>query len=214
MAFEKFKLTFCVRPSLMRSDNEKTFKCAATQERLKNDHFNIEWHFNPPQTSSWGGIYERLIRMMKEKLARCYNRQRFNTYAEFKLAVKYLETVINSRPIYAKKDPVTQRHTALRPCDFIFNHSKEWFNEEMTNIFKTATEASATPKELDEGQKRLQRFRKRVKLLFDECYVDTLRTFHKKQDLCTARTKGPCSKGRRCCANQASNRLQRELSQH
>jgi hypothetical protein len=181
MAFERFKLTFCVRPSLMRSDNEKTFQCAATQERLRNDHFNIEWHFNPPQTSWWGGIYERLIRMMKEKLARCYNRQRFNTYAEFELAVKYLETVINSRPIYAKKDPVTQRYTALRPCDFIFNHSKEWFDEEMTNIFKVASEASATRQELDEGQKRLQKFRKRVKLLFDECYVDTLRTFHKNK---------------------------------
>jgi hypothetical protein len=51
----------------------------------------------------------------------------------------------------------------------------------MTNIFKVATEASATRQELDEGQKKLQKFRKRVKLLFDECYVDTLRTFHKNK---------------------------------
>jgi hypothetical protein len=181
MAFEKFKLTFCVRPSLMRSDNEKTFQCAATQEKLKNVHYDVEWHFNPPQTSWWGGMYERLIRMVKEKLARCYNRQRFETYLEFELAVKYLETVINSRPLYAKRDPVSHRYTVIRPCDFLFNHSREWFDEEMTNIFSAASEAPATIKQLDEGQKRLQRFRKRVKLLFDEYYVDTLRTYHRSK---------------------------------
>jgi hypothetical protein len=51
----------------------------------------------------------------------------------------------------------------------------------MTNVFSAASEASATTKQLDEGQKKLQRFRKRVKLLFDEYYVDTLRTYHRSK---------------------------------
>jgi hypothetical protein len=177
-AFEKFKYTRGVRPILVRSDNEKTFLTAADQEKLKNQHFEVEWKFNPPQSPHFGGIYERLIKMVKQKYARCYNRQRFDDFAEFEVAISYLEYIINNRPLFTSKDPVTQQIVVIRPSHFIHPGHPDQFDHDMTNLFSARTEEAAKAGLLERKVAQMNRFKRRVKLLFDETYVNMLRKVH------------------------------------
>jgi hypothetical protein len=181
-AFEKFKFAHCVRPAIIRSDNDKTFETASMQEKLRTQCYETEWHFNPPLSGWWGAMYERMIRMIKEKIARCFNRQRFDSFLDFEVAVKYVEAIINNRPLYARKDPISKRYTVIRPADFLHpNRQDDWFDEEMTNVFSKRTEEAASARQLDDRLRKQIKFQKRVKLLFDECYVNSLRTFHQNK---------------------------------
>ena len=76
-AFQKFKNTCDITPVLVRSDNDTTFQSAANQEKINQACFETQWEFNPVRAGWWGAISERLIRMVKEKMARCYHRQKF-----------------------------------------------------------------------------------------------------------------------------------------
>jgi hypothetical protein len=158
------------------------FETASLQEKLRTECYETEWHFNPPPSSWWGAMYERLIRMIKEKIARCFNRQRFDSFLNFQVAVKYVEAIINNRPLYARKDPISKRYTTIRPADFLHpNRQNDWFDEEMTNVFLKKTEEAASTRQLDENLRKQIKFQKRVKLLFNECYVNSLRTFHQNR---------------------------------
>jgi hypothetical protein len=65
-------------------------------EKLRNQCFETEWGINPPQSPRFEGVYKQLIKMVKEKYARCYNGQQFYTIADFKVANSYtsLTTVL------------------------------------------------------------------------------------------------------------------------
>jgi hypothetical protein len=177
-AFEKFKHLRGVRPILNRSDNEKTFLTRADQERLRNQCFETEWRFNPPQSPNFGGTYERLIKMVKEKYARCFNRQRFDSITDFEVAISYLEYVINNRPLFTQKDPITQKLVIIRPSHFIHPGHPDQFDHEISNLFSARTEMASKEGLLEQGLTRLNKFKKRLKLLFDETYVNMLRKVH------------------------------------
>jgi hypothetical protein len=167
-AFEKFKFAHCA-PAIIKSDNDKTFQTASVQEKLRTECYKTEWHFNPPQSSWWGAMYERLIRMIKEKIARCFNRQCFDSFLDFE-AITYVEAIINNRLLYAGKDPISKRYTMIQLADFLHpNRQDDWFDEEMTNVFSKKREEAASSRQLDENLRRQIKFQKRVKLLFDEC---------------------------------------------
>jgi hypothetical protein len=51
----------------------------------------------------------------------------------------------------------------------------------MMNVFSKRTEEAASSRQLDENLRKQIKFQKRVKLLFDECYVNSLRTFHQNR---------------------------------
>jgi hypothetical protein len=177
-AFEKFKHVRGVRPILIRSENEKTFLTSADQEKLHNQCFETEWRFNPPQSPNYGGVYERLIKMVKEKYARCYNRQQFDTIAGFEVAISYLEYIINNCPLFTQKDPVTQKLVVIRPSHFIHPGHPDQFDHEMTNLFSARTEQATKEGLLERDLVQIQKFKKRLKLLFDETYVNMLRKVH------------------------------------
>ena len=88
--------------------------------------------------------------MVKEKLARCFNRQRFTTFLDFDAAVTYLESVINNRPLYTKKAPVTGQYVVIRPSHFIHPGHPDQFDNNMTNLFQKRTEEAATAEQLKE----------------------------------------------------------------
>jgi hypothetical protein len=177
-AFEKFKNTKGVRPILVRSDNERTFLTAEDQESLRNQCFETEWHFNPPQTPRFGGFYERLIRMVKDKYSRCFNRMLFDTLQDFEVAVTYLEYILNNRPLYTKGDPITGQLLIIRPSHFIHPGHPDQFDQDMTNLFSHPTEEAATKKQLERQLIQLNKFKKRLKLVFNDTYVDLLRKVH------------------------------------
>jgi len=82
-------------PSIIRSDNAKTFKSAA--EKLQTTH-GIEWKFNVQRAPWAGGVWERMVRTVKTSLRFIINSIP-PTIQDFETHLCYIENIINSRPL-------------------------------------------------------------------------------------------------------------------
>lgn len=121
-ALERF-INKCGRPSIIYSDNGKTFVGANNWfNKLDWDRIvremaikKIVWKFNPPTAAWWGGWWEILIRLMKDLMKRILGRQRLN-YEELLTCVSHVQALMNSRPLtYVTEDsedfiPLTPSH--------------------------------------------------------------------------------------------------------
>ena len=99
-------------PSLIRSDNAKTFKCGA--EKLSSI-FKMNWKFSVEKAPWQGGVWERLVRNVKTALR--YSISSCNgTYQDIETLAIYTERIVNSRPlIYGSANdddfhPITPNH--------------------------------------------------------------------------------------------------------
>ena len=117
---------FCARrrvPSLVISDNAKTFKSASRKlmslfecPRLIN-HFTsskIKWSFILEKAPWWGGFYERMIKSVKRCLRKTLGNARL-IYEELLTELVEIEAILNSRPLtYTStedcEEPVTPSH--------------------------------------------------------------------------------------------------------
>jgi len=95
------------RPSVVVSDNDKTFKPAAGEIiRILNDpevkqHFakeHMKWTFNLEKAPWWGGVFERLVRSVKRCLKKTISGARL-TYEELLTVVIEVEMILNCRPL-------------------------------------------------------------------------------------------------------------------
>jgi hypothetical protein len=110
-------------PTLMISDNGKTFKAAALivkqildQSKLHKSLAKVrtEWRFNVERAPWWGGFFERLVKSTKRCLKKIIGKSKL-TYEELLTAVIEVEAIINSRPLsYVSMDdleePLTPSH--------------------------------------------------------------------------------------------------------
>ena len=101
-------------PNHIWSDNGSNF-CAASkelQEALQNWNSaasqeliqkGIQWHFNPPAASHQGGVWERLIRSVRQILTSTVGE---STLTDFELMtfLSEAESIVNSRPLTANSD--------------------------------------------------------------------------------------------------------------
>jgi hypothetical protein len=177
-AYDTFRYTRDVRPLKIRSDNALVFQQAANQEAIRAQIHETRWDFNPPQASWWGGFYERLIKMIKQKLALCFCRQKFEGMREFRVAVAYLEWILNNRPVYVSKGSGDGEFLTVRPGQFINHGHQDNFHQTLENIIESRVEAPVNGKKLIDQLLRQQRFQKRLKHVFDLHYVNSLRKFH------------------------------------
>ena len=93
-AFTRFKARRGC-PSIIRSDNAKTFKKASVTLAL---NFGIQWLFNTELAPWTGGVWERLVRTVKSCLRiviKSYNQSK----TDFETCLCLIEEVINKRPI-------------------------------------------------------------------------------------------------------------------
>lgn len=72
--------------------------------------YNIQWHFIPPRSPHFGGIWERGIRSVKYHIKRVIG-QNLLTYEEFYTLLTTVEACLNSRPI----SPLSQDPNDLLP---------------------------------------------------------------------------------------------------
>ena len=84
-------------PTLFTSDNGKTFKDAEVKKFVLNR--NIDWKFNVPTASWWGGFFEICVKLVK----RCLKKVLGNA----KLSYEELESVLNSIPLTYVYDELT-----------------------------------------------------------------------------------------------------------
>ena len=125
---------FCARrgyPVLMRSDNGTNLVgCQAELSRgLKSldrakvhaeaRRRNIEWIFNPPYSSHQGGVWERVIRMIRRVLVAIHNPSVVTSDEVLLTVFCEVEAVVNSRPLTklsespSDMEPLTPNHFLL-----------------------------------------------------------------------------------------------------
>ena len=134
--------------------------------------------FQRKQSPLVGGFYERMMALIKDKLARCFHTTKFLSWKTLTAAVAYVERAINSRPISFVSDD-RDGEFPFTPNMFLSLNCKEW-NEnpylygpqpiQMLELNKGVLTSHAT---------------QRLKLItrlwdsFHESYISTLRQFHK-----------------------------------
>lgn len=106
-AFDIFRHTYSLNPKVMISDNANAFKGSWTRFLLAHKHkvlqafskHRMQWHFNANRAPWWGGFYERMMGIIKEKMVRCFQGITFESYTRFCAATAYVQKIINSRPL-------------------------------------------------------------------------------------------------------------------
>ena len=113
------------KPKEIFSDNGTNFKGAERElrealERWNQDKINdrlrqdeVQWHFNPPEASHQGGVWERMIRSVRKILRSLLSEQLVNDETLLTLMAE-VERILNDRPITAQSDS-PEDHEPLTP---------------------------------------------------------------------------------------------------
>jgi hypothetical protein len=110
---------FCARrgqPTVVYSDNARTFKGAASRMHLIFPCNAPEWRFIAPASPWWGGFWERLVRSVKSCLRKSLGRQAL-TRAEMDTVLTEVEGCLNSRPLTVVSSDEADR--LLTPSHFL-----------------------------------------------------------------------------------------------
>ena len=134
----KMALTrFCKRrgtPEMLLTDNGSNF--VATERELREavaqlDHADlaseyvgqgIEWKFNPPRSPHFGGVFERIVRSMKQVLQTVLYKADL-TEEELQTVLVQAEALINSRPLTTLSEE-SEDLEPLTPLHFLVGHSR------------------------------------------------------------------------------------------
>uniref|UniRef100_A0ABD2XDY7 Integrase catalytic domain-containing protein n=1 Tax=Trichogramma kaykai TaxID=54128 RepID=A0ABD2XDY7_9HYME len=90
---------------------------------LRDEH-GTTWHFNPPSSPHFGGLWESGVKSVKHHLKRMVG-DALLTYEEFATLLTQIEAILNSRPLTElgedpKNDPVlTPAHQLIQESSFI-----------------------------------------------------------------------------------------------
>ena len=104
-AFRQFSARNC-EPRLLLSDNEGAFKAAnkvlkriAERSEVANtfQKKGIFWKFLPSRASWMGGVYERLVQIVKIELMKLQRKAKFN-HIEWCSHLAEIEQILNDRP--------------------------------------------------------------------------------------------------------------------
>lgn len=84
-------------------------------------NLGIQWHFNPPSSLHFGGIWESAVREAKRHLAKITKNALFN-FEEMSTFLCQVEAVLNSRPLVSLSDDPGD-YSALTPAHFLVGGS-------------------------------------------------------------------------------------------
>ena len=183
LSAETFKQTlkkFTARrgtPSLMVSDNAKTFEATAKWlKKLYRDptvqHFlqenSIRWRFNLSLAPWWGGFFERLVGLVKRTLRKVLGNARLR-FEELETILIETEGMLNNRPLTYLYEEATE--DVLTPNHLIFGHRLGTLPD---------AEVDSADEDTDEG-KRMKYIRTRQQHLWNRWekeYLTNLREYH------------------------------------
>ena len=108
-------------PSVIYSDNSKSFTGAQTQLLKQFGHICPQWRFISPRSPWWGGWWERLVRSVKAALRKSVGIGTL-TRTELETCLQEIEACVNSRPLTFVGDeldsgtPLTPSHFLIGRC--------------------------------------------------------------------------------------------------
>ncbi|XP_070855369.1 uncharacterized protein [Drosophila suzukii] len=82
---------------------------------------NIQWHFNPPHSPNFGGLWESNVKAVKTHLYRSFNGIRM-TYEQLSTILVQIEACLNSRPLCPLTSDLDDLQ-ALTPAHFLIGDS-------------------------------------------------------------------------------------------
>lgn len=120
-------------PSDIYSDNATNFVGANNELKELHDAFlnqsnidkikeycysnGITWHFIPPRTPHFGGLWESIVKQFKYHLKRITRQQKF-TLDELETLTFQIEAILNSRPLFQVTDDINDMEV-LTPGHFL-----------------------------------------------------------------------------------------------
>ena len=117
-------------PSVMMSDNAKTFKSVSKdikkirQSKEVQQHLTsrqVDWQFILEKAPWWGGFWERLVQSTKRCLKKTIGRTTL-TYEELRTVVIEIESTLNNRPLTYIYDDAEGNSRCLTPADLIYGY--------------------------------------------------------------------------------------------
>ncbi|XP_068227975.1 uncharacterized protein [Palaemon carinicauda] len=108
-------------PSVIYSDNAKTFATASSEVQKLFGHLAPKWRFNVPRSPWWGGWFERLVGSVKVALKKTLG-IRYVSKKELETTLVEIEACINSRPLTFVSDEPDFEHY-LTPSHFILGRN-------------------------------------------------------------------------------------------
>ncbi|XP_048585523.1 uncharacterized protein LOC116614110 [Nematostella vectensis] len=124
-------------PTLIVSDNAKTFKAAAKALRELYDHPEVQAYlevnrvsrqFNLEKAPWWGGFYERMVGSVKRCLRKTLGEARL-TYDELITVLVEVESTLNDRPLTYVYDEVGEME--LTPAHLMYDRRLNSFPDEV-----------------------------------------------------------------------------------
>ena len=100
-------------PRLIVSDNGSAFTAAETQSFVADRV--IRWQFNLEAAPWWGGIFESLVKSVKNCLKKCLGFKRIDY--EMETVLKEIQMILNNRPLC---EPVDEDMDFLTPNSILF----------------------------------------------------------------------------------------------
>ena len=91
-----------MEPQNIITDNALNFTCVFTVTLKQNKKFpKVNWYFNASGAPWWGRFLERMMRIIRDKLAQCYVSASsvYSSLYQFSEAVAFTQSLLNSRPL-------------------------------------------------------------------------------------------------------------------
>ena len=132
----------------MYSDNGTNFRGTSTELKefiINLDHvainnfaseLSIKWRFNPPKAPHTGGIWERMVRSVKEVMSGLLT-EHILTHPQLCTILTEVECIVNSRPLTHISDDVND-FDALTPNHLLLGKHRNWgaiIDTSTTDIF-------------------------------------------------------------------------------
>jgi hypothetical protein len=182
-------------PKIINSDRAKTF-INVWEQTIEAHHLQINkennergpqprWDFNASQAPWWGGCYERMMTIIKDRMARCIQRSYFKSFAAFSEGISFIQRIINMRPLAWTSDDV-QNPIPLTPNLFL-HADPPTFSDPYNYGPKILDYQAGTKEKLEASLKMQRKWQRAVWDIFHNIHISELR---KRRE--TAEFKNDC----------------------
>jgi hypothetical protein len=173
-----------LNPKVIVSDRAKTFqrvwestlekhKKKLNSPQLAENGPRPRWEFNAARAPWWGGFYERMMTLIKDRMARSFSGRQFDSLASFTEGVSFVQKVINARPL-AWASEGKEEPNPITPNMFLFANPPE-FKDPYNYGPEDVTFESAKAWQLESSLKKRQRWQNQIWGVFHDMYIAELR---------------------------------------
>lgn len=181
-------------PAVIISDNAPTFKAAAhalgindfneakeSTTKLQGKYPNIQWNFILARGPWWGGFYERMMALIKDKLAKTCETQCFISEEDFRTAIVVIERYINSRPLTTVRINDRDEFAPVTPLDLLQASPNLPICQAFDLPIKRIKTTGLTVEEFEKQRKQQHALWREMWRNFTVHYIDETRKYHSKR---------------------------------